>query len=496
VDLFIDAAGRGLSEQLYEQIREAIAAGRLRPGDQLPPSRDAARQLGISRHTVTTAYGRLVAEGFVCGRAGGGSFVAELPVPAFGAEPGRGSGPGYGPGPGRGLRADSRSTAVVPSRRFAGWTPAGSPLQSAGVTYDLRAGVPDPRLFPAAVWQRKVKAATRPGRVPGTGDPAGEHGLRLAIARWIRRSRAVAAEAETVVVTSGAQHAVDLVARVLLEPGETVAVEDPGYLPVVRLLRSLGARVIGVPVDEQGLVVDRLPPAARIVYLTPSHQYPLGAVLSLARRRELLGWAARHGAAILEDDYDSEFRHVDRPLEPIHRLDDSGRVVYVGSFSKVLSPELRLGFAVVPPSLAGPVTALRQLIDWHPPILTQLALAGLLEDGTVDRHLRRAGRIYSQRYQIVRAALAGPLNPWLSALPAQAGLHLAALLPGPGDEEKVLAAAAARGIATTGLSQYFHDRPAEDGLVIGFGGIDAAELPAALGELRGALESVLGGLGG
>jgi GntR family transcriptional regulator/MocR family aminotransferase len=484
VDLFIDAAGgRGLSEQLYEQIRGAIATGRLRPGDQLPPSRDAARQLGISRHTVTTAYGRLVAEGFVCGRAGGGSFVAGLPVPSL--DPGSGTAePGSGP------------TAVRAARRFAGWRPAGGPLQPPEVRYDLRAGLADSRLFPASAWHKKDKAAARTrGRPAATGDPAGEPGLRLAIARWIGRSRAVAAEADTVIVTSGAQHAVDLVARVLLEPGETVAVEDPGYLPVVRLLRSQGARVAGVPVDEQGLIVDQLPPAARIVYLTPSHQFPLGAVLSMARRRELLAWAARHDAAIVEDDYDSEFRHVDRPLEPIHRLDDSGRVVYVGSFSKVLSPELRLGFAVAPPSLTGPVTALRQLIDWHPPVMTQAALAGLLEDGTIDRHLRRAGRIYTQRYQIVRAALAGPLSRWLSARPAQAGLHLTALLDArcdEEDEEKVQAAAAARGIATTGLSQYFHTRPGQPGLVIGFGAIDAARLPAALDELGDALGSVLG----
>jgi GntR family transcriptional regulator/MocR family aminotransferase len=479
VDLFIDAAGgRGLSEQLYEQIRGAIAAGRLRPGDQLPPSRDAARQLGISRHTVTTAYGRLVAEGFVSGRAGGGSFVAGLPVPE--PDPGSGTGPGVG----------AESTAVRPARRFAGWTPAPGPLQPPEVRYDLRAGLSDSRLFPAAAWHQKDTAAVRPGGRPAaTGDPAGEPGLRLAIARWIGRSRAVAAEADTVVVTSGAQHAVDLVARVLLEPGETVAVEDPGYLPVVRLLRSLGARVAGVPVDEQGLIVDQLPPAARIVYLTPSHQYPLGAVLSMGRRRELLAWAARHDAAIIEDDYDSEFRHVDRPLEPIHRLDDGGRVVYVGSFSKVLSPELRIGFAVVPPSLAGPVTVLRQLIDWHPPVMAQFALAGLLEDGTIDRHLRRAGRIYTQRFQIVRAALAGPLSPWLSALPAQAGLHLTALLSRSCDEGKVQAAAAARGIATTGLSQYFHDRQAQPGLVIGFGRIDTAALPAALAELGDVLSA-------
>lgn len=467
MDLFLDANRGGLSEQLYQQIREGIACGRLKPGDQLPPSRHLARQLGVARHTVTTAYGRLVAEGFTCGRAGGGSFVASLPaVPDPWSRP---------------------PAAIMPARRFAGWERDSGLLAPPPAKFDLRAGMPDMRLFPADAWRRRVNAAMRTTGPAATGDAAGEPACRRAIARWISRSRSVAADASTVIVTSGAQHAVDLVARVLLEPGDTVAAEDPGYLPIVWLLRSLGARVVGVPVDDQGLIVSQLPAAARMVYLTPSHQYPLGVVMSMARRRELLAWAGRHGAALIEDDYDSEYRYVDRPLEPIQRLDDTGRVIYIGSFSKTLSPALRLGFAVVPPPLAEPIAALRQLIDWHPPTAAQFALAALLDDGTFDRHVRRTGRVYSQRHQILRAALAGPLSPWLTAVLSHAGLHITALLGADRDEDQVRAAAAARGIATTGLRQYFHGSPGMPGVVIGFGAIDTSELPAALTALCGAL---------
>ena len=236
-------------------------------------------------------------------------------------------------------------------------------------------------------------------------------------------------------------------------------------------------------------MVDLLPESARIVYITPSHQYPLGVVMSMPRRLALLAWARRHGAAVIEDDYDSEFRHVPRPLEPVQRLDDGGRVIYLGSFSKTLSPSLRLGFAVLPAPLAGPVAALRQLIDWHPPLATQLALASFLGDGSFDRHLRRSGRVYTQRHQILQSALSGPLAAALTGIRSRAGLHVTALLPPGRAEGQARAAAAARGIATTGLSQYFHARPAQAGLVIGFGSITAADLPAALTALGEALTS-------
>jgi GntR family transcriptional regulator/MocR family aminotransferase len=464
MDLFIDApAGRGLSVQLYEQVRDAIADGRIRPGDQLPPSRHLAQQLGLSRFTVTTAYSRLAAEGFIQGRRGGGSLVTPGPAPA--------------PLPAR------RPAPITPSRRFTGWLPEQGPFTTGNVRFDLRAGLPDPALFPAQAWrQRLTAAATRTGTP--TGQPAGEAELRSAIARWAARSRSVITDEATVVVTSGAQHAVDLVARVLLEPGDVVAVEDPGYLPVVSLMESLGARVAGVPVDRAGIVVDRIPDAARLVYLTPSHQYPLGVAMSLRRRRELLAWADQSNAAVIEDDYDSEFRYSDRPLEPIQRLAVGGRVIYIGSFSKILSPALRLGFAILPPALAGPVTALRQLIDWHPPITAQFALAAFINDGLLDKHLRRARRIYQQRHRVLQAALAGPLSAHLTPITCSAGLHITALLRGTRTEVEVRDAAAEHGIATTGLSRYYHAQPAEPGLVLGFGAIDAAELPAAMQALE------------
>ena len=392
--------------------------------------------------------------------------------------------PAPAPGPAQ------RPAAITPGRRFAGWAPEPGLLTAPDCRFDLRAGIPDAGLFPADAWRRRVNAASAAMTgSPPAGDPAGEIELRRAIARWAGRSRSVAADASTVVVTSGAQHAVDLVARVLLEPGDTVAVENPGYLPVVRLLRSLGANVVGVPVDDQGLVVGQLPPAARIVYITPSHQLPLGVVMSMPRRSELLTWAGRHDAAVIEDDYDSEFRYVDRPLEPIQRLDDSGRVIYIGSFSKTLSPGLRLGFAVVPPSLAGPIAALRQLIDWHRPSRPSSPWPGSSATGSSTSTCAGPGGSNGQRHRILQAALAGPLSAGLAVIPARAGLHITALLRPGHDEDSVRAAAAERGIATTSLAQYYHAGPAQQGLVIGFGAIDAGELTAAVRVLSDVLDA-------
>jgi GntR family transcriptional regulator / MocR family aminotransferase len=471
MDLFLDPeAGKSLTGQLYEQLRDAITRGRLLPGDQLVPSRQLASELGVSRHTVTTAYGRLVAEGYAEGRAGGGSVVASA-----------------SPAASRGVDQLSSATALRPSRRFEGWSPyfRAPPY---GCRFDLRAGLPDPSLFPAALWRRRVAAAVA-SEPREYGDPAGRIRLRRAIAAWVARSRSVAAEEGTVVITCGTQHAIDLVARVLLEPGDCVAVEDPGYVPVVRLFGALGARIVGVPVDDQGLVVDMLPPSARIVYVTPSHQYPLGTTMSMPRRRALLRWAERHDAAVIEDDYDTEFRYVDRPLEPLQALDATGRVLYVGSFSKTFSPSIRLGFVVVPRTLAEPVTALRQLIDWHPPIAMQTALAGFINDGLFDKHIRRCRRVYAERHHILAETLSGPLADHLTAYPANAGLHIATVLREGLHEAAVLQAAARHGIAISGLHDCFYAGPAQSGLLIGFGAVSTAGLPTVLGTLGRILAS-------
>jgi GntR family transcriptional regulator/MocR family aminotransferase len=468
MDIFLDPeAGKPLTAQLYEQLRTAITGGRLLPGDQLVPTRQLAGELGVSRHTVTTAYGRLVAEGYAEGRAGGGSMVAS----ASPAAP----------------KAAGPATALRPSPRFAGWSPYFRPPPY-GCRFDLRPGLPDPATFPASQWRRRVGDAVA-AEQPWYGDPAGKIRLRRAIAGWVARSRSVAADESTVVVTCGTQHAIDLVARVLLEPGDCVAVEDPGYVPAVRLFEALGAKVVGVPVDDQGLVVDLLPPAARIVYVTPSHQYPLGMTMSMPRRRALLRWAERHDAAVIEDDYDTEFRYVDRPLEPLQALDANGRVVYVGSFSKTFSPSIRLGFAVVPRPLAEPIAALRQLIDWHPPITMQTALAGFINDGLLDKHIRRSRRVYAERHHILTEALSGSLADYLAARPSNAGLHVAATLRGGLCEKEVLQAAARHGIATAGLQDCFRAAPVQPGLLIGFGAVSTTGLLAALRTLGRILAS-------
>jgi GntR family transcriptional regulator / MocR family aminotransferase len=469
MDLFLDPeAGKPLTEQLYEQLRRAITGGRLQAGGRLVPSRRLAAELGVSRQMVTTVYSRLVAEGYAEGHAGGGTTVAAASPP----QP---------------LRAGP-AAVLHPRRQFAGWSPYFGPPRT-GYRFDLRVGLPDPALFPAVLWRRRTAAAIAAGRRMHYGDPAGESRLRRAIAEWVSRSRSVIADRETVIVTCGAQHAIDLLTRVFLEPGDTVAVEDPGYLPVVRLFGALGANVVAVPVDDQGLVVGRLPPSARLVYVTPSHQFPLGMTMSMPRRRDLLSWAQQHDAAVIEDDYDTEFRYVDRPLEPLQTLDSNGRVVYVGSFSKTFSPSVRLGFAVLPRPLAEPIAALRQLIDWHPPTATQIALASYINDGSFDKHIRRSRRVYAERHRLLTQALSGPLAGHLTALPSNAGLHIAAFLRDGLREDDVLLAAARRGIATVGMHDYFHTYPARQGLLLGFGAVSTTDLPAALSTLGGVLAS-------
>jgi GntR family transcriptional regulator / MocR family aminotransferase len=467
MDLYLTPGdGKSLVTQLYEQLRECITTGRLRAGDQLPPSRELASQLGVSRHTVTSAYERLVAEGYVAGRAGGGSVVTDLMRPP---------------------QRPRRPAALRPACRFEDWAPYFPPPPSRN-RFDLRPGVTDTSLFPVAAWRRRLADGTTPRNL-GYGFPAGNPRLRRAIAAWAARSRSVVATPETVLVTSGSQQAIDLVARVLIEPGDCVAVEDPGYVPAARLFRALGATVAGVPVDDEGLVVDLLPSAARIVYITPSHQYPLGMTMTMPRRQALLRWAEQRNAAIIEDDYDTEFRYVDRPLEPIQRLDEHGRVVYASTFSKSLDPSIRLGFAVVPGPLVGPALALRQCTDWHPPLAAQKALASFIEDGLLEKHTRRCKSVYAERRRILTDALSGPLARHLTALPSSAGLHIAAALRDGLSDAEIVRAAGDQGLALFGLRNCYHACPGRDGLLLGFGAISTADLPGALRTLGGVLAS-------
>jgi GntR family transcriptional regulator/MocR family aminotransferase len=355
--------------------------------------------------------------------------------------------------------------------------------------FDLRPGTLDPALFPVAEWRRCMLHAL--DRAPSHyGEPAGIPELRAGLANWSSRSRGVTATAEDVVVTSGAGHAVDLIARVLLDPGVVVAVEEPGYPPVVELLRAQGLNVVGVPVDNQGIVVDAIPPKTRLVYVTPSHQYPLGMVMTRRRRLELLDWAGSAGAAIIEDDYDSEFRHTARPLEPLQRLDRDGRVIYVGTFSKTLSPGVRLGFLVAPKNLIPSICAVRQVIDWCPPLATQVALAAFISDGHLDRHLRRSRAAYRERHRLLWDALSELLPDEYRLLPAEAGLHITIVRQDLPPDQSVWSLLESRGFLIGSLRLTYRFTDPTPGFLVGFGALPTPSISAACQALAQTLERI------
>nr|WP_127501378.1 PLP-dependent aminotransferase family protein [Actinoplanes solisilvae] len=444
----------GKTSAVYRALRAAIADGRLPAGERLPATRALATDLGVARGSVAAAYERLTAEGYLAARVGAGTFVVGAP------------------------RTTARRRATAdPLRPRADWT--FEPLATSGAMrkprYDFRTGIPDAGLFPFDAWRRLVTAELRwRANNPGTyGEPAGHPALREAIARYLGVSRGVRTTADDVVVTNGAQHAFDLIARVLVRPGDVVAVEEPGYPPARRILAALGAKVTGVRVDDEGLVVTELPAAARLVYTTPSHQFPLGRAMSLARRRELLDWARARPAAIVEDDYDSEFRFSARPLEPLHSLDAAGRVLYVGTFSKSMIPAVRTGFVLATPGLREALTAARQLSDGYGQPAVQAALARFLDEGLLARHVRKAGKAYATRHARIVSAL--DRMPGLDVVPSAAGLHVAALTSA--DTGAVVSAAARAGLAVEDLSDYSEGSPTRQaGFVFGFGAVDPALL--------------------
>jgi len=463
VELHISLAGSGsLAVKVYRQLREAILDGRLRAGEALPATRELARRLSVSRNTVMSAYESLVAEGLVTGHVGAGTFVNAAPQML-----GRRAPLGKVLKPREIWRSLEREVAPQVDPEF-----------------DFRIGVPDPKLFPWETWRRTVVRQLRGQRnAAGYPPPEGDPGLRAAIARYIGVSRSVSAGAEDVLVCSGAQQAFDLIGRVLVEPGACVAVEEPGYPPVREALQALGARVAPVRVDAEGLDPDALPADARLLYVTPSHQFPLGTPMSLARGMALLAWSERHGAAIVEDDYDSEFRFDGRPLEPLQSLDRCGRVLYVGTFSKVLLPTLRVGFVVAPRSLMPGLKAAKRLADSHGPLELQRALADFIEEGAFARHVRRLLRVYRERRDRLVVALERELGDALILLPSTAGLHMSVYCRDPTvDVDAWARRAVEEGVAVGPLSPYYQSVP-RAGLVLGYGLIQAARIDEGIARL-------------
>jgi GntR family transcriptional regulator/MocR family aminotransferase len=448
---------------LHAQLRAAILDGRLKAGLRLPATRELAQALKLSRNTVVAAYDLLLSEGYVVARRGAGNYVADLLE-----RRGR-------------MRAtaghDGGDRRLAPYWRQA--QPSAAPAPRS-FDFDFRVGSPDHRLFPFEVWRRLSARALRglSKGPPMYRHPSGRPALRGAIARHVSFARAVACEADDVVVTSGAQQAFDLLARVLVVPGRTVvAVEDPGYPPMRAAFAAAGAKVVAVPVDAEGIVVERIPAEARVVYVTPSHQFPLGISMSPRRRAALLAFAAARQALVVEDDYDSEFRFGARPLDALQTLDRSGSVCYVGTFSKCLFPALRLGYLVAPPWLLPALARAKELADWHCDVPAQDTLAAFIAEGHLARHVRKMRKIYADRREALLTALA---RHGLETWPSDAGLHLSARLPRQVRPDALVERAAVEGIRLEALGGYTLGRSGPNGLVFGYGLIEAAHIGEAM----------------
>ena len=399
--------GRGASAALHLQLREAILEGRLATGFRLPPTREVALLLGVARATVVVAYDMLVAEGYVRVRRGDGTFVQSI-------------------------RRTPTSAAARSGRTATALNATAHPK------FDLRLGYPDVSRFPFDIWRRMESRAWRAAAKDpyGLSDPAGLIRLREAIAGHASYSRAVSCSAEDLIVTGGAQQAFDLIARTLISPGTIVAVEDPGYPPLRRAFANAGADVVDVPVDEHGIVVSRIPTAAKVICVAPSHQFPIGVTMPAERRAQLLDHAKRCGAYIVEDDYDCEYRYDSSPLDALQTL-APGRVCYVGTFSKTMFPALRLGYAIVPDGLRDRLLEIRSAADGFQAPAPQLALAEFIIDGHLHRHVRRMQRLYGHRRASLLEGLKARLGHRIAILPSKAGLHFSFRLTGAVDWDKV-----------------------------------------------------------
>jgi GntR family transcriptional regulator/MocR family aminotransferase len=461
-----------LHRQIYEQVRRAVLAGRLPPGARLPATRALAERLGVARITVARAYDDLTAAGFVEGRRGSGTYVT-----------------------GGASRGAAVALAARP-RRLSSWArrALGGALDLTAERepprYDFRTGTPDWDAFPRRIWWRIVGRRLREGggSLQRYGDPAGYPPLREAIGRHVALSRAVVCRPDQVVIVNGAQQAIDLLARLFVEADDRVVVEDPGYPEARSLFAAYGAELRPVPVDPAGLDVERLPDAsARLVYVTPSHQFPTGVTLSLERRLRLLAWAEAHDALVIEDDYDSEFRHVGAPVESLQGLDRTGRVVYVGTFSTVLFPPLRVGYVVLPPDLVAPFARAKWLADRGTGVLEQQALADFLTEGHFARHLRRMRRLGSARRDALLAALRRHFGRSVVLPSGATGMHLMARLPGI-DATGLARAARRRGVGVYPAAPYYASdvRPDPSALLFGFGALGEAAIEEGVRRLAAA----------
>lgn len=456
--------GRPLFQQVYLGLRQGILSGTFSAGERLPSTRELADQLGISRTVVLLAYDQLLAEGYAEGRAGSGTYVSgslRLNTPR---------------------RLDK--LARIPLSRFGTAAEAASRIVEfpdrlpRRLRYDFAYGGSDLAIFPFDAWRRillrhALKASTRElDYGPAGGMPA----LREAISAQLRRSRAVVCDSSEVIVVNGSQQALDLVTRVLVDRGDFVAVEDPQYQGIREVVRAASAQLAPVPVDGQGLIPAKLPTRARLVFVTPSHQFPTGAILPLERRLALIEWAAAKNAVIVENDRDGEFHYKGRPLESLQGLDREGRIFYIGTFSRTIFPALRIGYLIVPKSLATIFTTAKWLSDQHSATLEQKTLAEFIASGMYERHLRRLRRRNTARREALLDAIDRYLGDRVEITGADAGAHVVLWPRESISEAAAISQAAARGVGIYGISHCFLKRPSRPGLMLGYAALNEAQI--------------------
>ena len=479
-----------LYQQLYTHMRTAILSGELKPGMRLPSTRALATELNLSRNTILNAYQRLIAEGYLDGRVGSGTVVARVvpdhllispePKDLVGIQPAEPSQPRFS------NRAQLQLTAL---RMY-----AVAPGPAGVARRPFRFGVPALQDFPYKLWSRLVvrRARSMPAGAFAYQSLFGYLPLREAIAAHITVSRRVQCSPEQIIILPGAQGGLDLAARMLINPGDPVWMEDPGYLQARGAFLGSGADIIPVPVDKEGLVVEAgiaRAPQARLAYVTPSHQFPLGVTMSLKRRLALLDWARGANAYILEDDYDSEYRFARRPLPALQGLAerDTGRVIYVGTFSKVLFPALGIGYLILPPALVSAFETVRGFINIHPPILDQMVLTDFIVEGHFMRHLRRMRNLYAERRAaLLEAAREIPLE----IHPPEAGIHCVGWLPDGMDELSLARAASTQGVDLVFVSRYSIEPLKRKGVMLGYSEHDVEQIKDGIRRIAVAMRSI------
>ena len=475
---FVDlerAAPASLYRQLYEQLRGAILDGRLPAGTRVSSSRAMAAQLGVARNTVLAAVEQLAAEGFLNARQGSGTVVAaELSAKLT-----------------RGARRRSSRKRPAYALSKTGVRLTGISRTRAGeeIAKPFLPGIPDVGAFPATVWARLLRREAQHLQqgAMAYGWTAGLPRLREVLCAHLREARGIQAEPEQIIITSTAQASLDLLARALVERGDKVWIEEPGYLGARAAFLGAGAELVPVPVDAHGLNPNGKHPRPRAIYVTPSHQYPTGRLMPLARRLELLDVAERHGAYIIEDDYDSEFQFQGRPVAALQGLDPEGRVLYVGTFSKILQPGLRVGYAVVPGALAEPLSRMQRNTGQIVPAAIQLALAAFIEEGHLRAHVRRMCALYEQRQSALAEGLSVLLGDQLGVEKPAGGMQLIAELPGGWSDVEAVKALAARGVLARAVSGFYLGAAKRQGLLLGFAGYRREEIARGLEEIRGTL---------